>query len=328
MITQAIPLMPAQEANIGDLRVRCPRCTAALRPSGSAGSTFTCVECHFQMMYRNNIWYALPIERATYYSRFIKDYQAIRAAEGRGSRDSNYYLNLPNVGRSDSNADQWTIRARTYDYLKRRVLPGINTGSRRCVNVLDIGAGNGWFSYRLAQMGMHPVAIDLLTNDMDGLGAAIHYDASLSRPFLRVQAESNRLPFRDSQFDAAIFNASFHYAESYERTLREALRCLRIGGTLIIADSPWYSRQESGERMLIERRSHFFNRFGTFSDSIHCQEFLTDQQLDQLANLFSLSWERHTPFYGLRWSLRPWLAKLNHQREPSTFRIYVAKKQA
>ena len=327
MIPQAI-LVPVQQASIDEPRLRCPRCAGALEPTVDAPPACNCVECHFPMVHRDGIWHALPVERATYYSRFIKDYETIRAAEGRGSRDSKYYLNLPFVDRSDDNAGQWRIRARTYTFLKHRILPYVGTESWSRACVLDIGAGNGWLSYRLAQMGMCPVAVDLLANDMDGLGAANHYDEHLSRPFLRVRAESNRLPFCDAQFDAAIFNASLHYAESYEQTLREALRCLKIGGTLIIADSPWYSCEESGKQMLTERRSRFFSRFGTFSDSIRSQEFLTDDRLNQLERSLDLHWERHTPFYGLRWSLRPLLAKLNHRREPSTFRIYITEKQA
>jgi SAM-dependent methyltransferase len=324
MIAQASPI---KDSYIDDFKVRCPRCTAALEPAINVESTLNCVECHFPMVRRKGIWHALPVERAAYYSRFIKDYEAIRMSEGRGSNNSSYYLNLPDVAISGNNAEQWKIRARTYGFLRRDIFSGFNTSSQHPIRILDIGAGNCWLSYRLSQIGIHPVAVDLLINEMDGLGAATHYDAHLDRPFLRIQAESNRLPFCDAQFDAAIFNASFHYAESYERTLREALRCLRIGGTLIIADSPWYSCEQSGEKMLVERRSHFFNRFGIFSDSIHSKEFLTDQRLELLAQTFGLRWEQHTPFYGLRWLLRPWLAKLNRQREPSKFRIFIAKKQ-
>ncbi|HEY9126961.1 MAG TPA: class I SAM-dependent methyltransferase [Acidobacteriaceae bacterium] len=280
------------------------------------------------MPLRSGVWRALPVERATYYARFIRDYESVRSAEGRGSTDSGYYLKLPFVDRSDRNAGQWKIRARTYSFLRQRLLPHISSISQSRARILDIGAGNGWLSYRLALLGMTSVAIDLLTNDADGLGAAKHYDSHLRQPFLRMQAESDRLPFSGSQFDAVIFNASFHYSEDFSRTLSEALRCLRPGGTIIIADSPWYTREESGWRMLAERRSQFFNRFGIFSDSICSQEFLTDQRLEQLAQNLGLRWERHTPFYGLRWALRPWIAKLKKQREPSTFRIYVAKKPA
>jgi SAM-dependent methyltransferase len=278
------------------------------------------------MSQRGRIWQALPVERSAYYARFIRDYEAIRLAEGRGSKDSSYYLRLPFVARTNPNAIQWKIRATTYRYIKETLLPRISSSSQGPARILDLGAGNGWLSYRLSQIGVTAVAIDLLTNDLDGLGAAKHYDSHLEHTFLRIQAESDRLPFCDAQFHAVIFNASFHYSEDLSRTLREALRCLHAGGMIIIADSPWYAREESGWQMLIERRSQFFNRYGISSDSIHSQEFLTDDRLNQLAQNLDLCWERHTPFYGLRWSIRPLIAKLKKQREPSTFRIYVAKK--
>ncbi len=318
----------AELATLNGFKLRCPRCYAAFEESTKNDGTLVCVKCHFPMLLQDGIWHALPVERATYYARFIKDYEAIRTAEGRGSTDSSYYLSLPFVTRTSHNAGQWKIRAATYRYLKQTLLPRIHSSLQRGTCILDIGAGNGWLSYHLAQLGMTPVAVDLLTNDMDGLGAARHYDSHLEHPFLRMQAESDRLPFCDSQFEAVIFNASFHYAEDFSRTLREALRCLRPGGTIIIADSPWYADEESGRQMLVERRSQFFNRFGIFSDSIRSQEFLTDERLDQLAHALGLRWEYHTPFYGLRWSFRPLIAKLKKRREPSTFRIYVAKKMA
>jgi SAM-dependent methyltransferase len=316
----------APQVTLNGFMLLCPRCSAAFEWSEKDDSTIVCTKCHFPMFLRDGIWHALPVERATYYAQFIKDYETIRTAEGRGSSESSYYLNLPFVNRSDRNAGQWTIRAKTYKFLKQKLLPAIKSDSPARPRILDIGAGNGWLSYRLAQVGITSVAIDLLTNDRDGLGAAKHYDSHLERPFLRIQSESNRLPFCDAQFDAAVFNASFHYAEDCSRTLREALRCLRPGGTVIIADSPWYACEESGWQMLAERRSQFFNRFGIFSDSIRSQEFLTDERLDQLAQGFGLRWERHTPYYGLNWSLRPWVAKLKKRRKPSAFRIYVAKK--
>lgn len=315
------------ETKINGIALCCPRCRGFF-DCPDTDTTLVCAKCHFPMSDEDGIWQALPIERATYYAQFIRDYESIRAAEGRGSRDSAYYLSLPFPGRSDKNARQWKVRAASYNYLKHHVLPGIKTVGQRNARVLDIGAGNGWLSYRLAKLGFTPVAVDLLTNDMDGLGAAKHYDVHLPQPFLRFRAESTRLPFSAGQFDAAIFNASFHYSEDYTRALGEALRCLTPEGIVVIVDSPWYAHEESGQQMLIEKRTRFFNCFGIFSDSIRSQEFLTDERLGQLAQTFGLRWERHIPFYGVRWALRPWIAKIKKQREPSSFRIYVAKKQA
>ncbi len=182
-------------------------------------------------------------------------------------------------------------------------------------------------SFRLALTGYEPVAVDLLTNDLDGLGAAEHYRKYLRQLFPRFQAEFSGLPFQDGQFDCVIFNASFHYSSDYEAALREALRCVRSGGLLIISDTPWYSSEDSGNKMVAERQAAFRERYGTASDSIHSLEFLTDARLRLLEEKLSISWTVHRPRYGFKWKMRPLIAKLRNQREPSRFRIYAARKE-
>jgi SAM-dependent methyltransferase len=135
-----------------------------------------------------------------------------------------------------------------------------------------------------------------------------------------------RLPFQGGQFDAMIFNASFHYVEDAEAAICEAVRCIRPGGLVIICDTPWYSRDESGRQMVAERRAAFLRRYGMASDSIHSLEYLTDERLCSLSNCASITWTVHSPRYGIRWSLRPVIAKIRHRREPSRFRIYVGQK--
>ena len=297
------------------VELKCPRCRADV-------DTLDCGQCGFRMPIRRGIVHALPSDRAEHYARFVKDYEGIRAAEGRGSEGDEYYLGLPYGDASGRNREQWHIRARSFDHLMKQVLAPIGRGSR----VLDIGAGNCWMSFRLALAGYQPVAVDLLTNGHDGLAAAAHYDKHLPHPLPRFQAEMTRLPFQDEQFDAIVFNASFHYSEDYEATLREALRCLKIGGQVIIIDTPWYSREESGQRMIAERRAAFIQRYRTASDSVSSLEFLTDERLCKLETRLSIRWTVHSPQYGFKWNMRPVMAKLRGRREPSRFRIYVAKK--
>jgi SAM-dependent methyltransferase len=272
----------------------------------------------------DGIVHALPPDRAAHYARFMKDYERIRQAEGRGSQKDEFYLNLPYKDLSGRNNKHWKIRARSYDYLMKHVLKrnGAVDGER----ILDIGAGNCWMSYRLAFSRYRPFAVDLLINDLDGLGAAEHFRKHLPTMFPRFQAELTRLPFQAEQFDVVIFNASFHYAEDYGATLREALRCVRSGGKVIISDTPWYSREESGRRMVAERYAAFYERYGTASDSIKSLEYLTDERLRGLEEQLSVQWTIHSPRYGLKWALRPLVAKLRNRREPSRFRIYVTRK--
>ena len=183
-------------------------------------------------------------------------------------------------------------------------------------------------SYRLALLGHRPVAVDLQTNAFDGLGAAIHYKSALRALFPRFQAELDRLPFADSQFDCAIFNASFHYSENYDHTLGEAVRCLRPGGVVIIADTPFYNRETSGLAMLRERHRFFEKRFGFKSASLASCEYLTDDRLVALEARHDLQWNAHQVWYGTHWACRPILARLRGRREPSKFRIYTAQVKA
>jgi ubiquinone/menaquinone biosynthesis C-methylase UbiE/uncharacterized protein YbaR (Trm112 family) len=310
-----------------DLMSRCPSCGGSLAAKqNQREEVLICNGCHLPVLLREGIWLALTQERAERYSQFIADYEMIRAAEGRGGQNADYYLALPYKDLSGKNQSQWTIRACTFSYLAKQIIPKIQAEAGMNARVLDVGAGNGWMSYRLSQTNLRPVAVDILINDQDGLGAATHYQEHLPKMFPRVQAESTHLPFASAQFDAVFFNASFHYAESYEATLREALRCLRNGGTIVVADSPWYSNESSGEQMLAERQVAFIKRFGTPSNSIRSLEFLTDKRLRNLEQNLGIHWERHTPSYGFRWAMRPWIARWNGRREPSRFQIYTARK--
>ena len=83
----------------------------------------SCTICRFQMLNEDGIWRALPPVRAAYFSRFIREYQTVRQAEGRGSDNPDYYFALPYQDLSGNNPEQWAIRSRTYRYLEQVVLP-------------------------------------------------------------------------------------------------------------------------------------------------------------------------------------------------------------
>src|SRR5580704_3182658 len=93
--------------------------------------------------------------------QFLKDYSRIRRAEGRGSPDPEYYRALPFKDLSGLNSAQWAIRAASYRHLETRVLPAIEKEIGRPLDILDLGAGNGWMSYRLSLRSHHPVALDI-----------------------------------------------------------------------------------------------------------------------------------------------------------------------
>ncbi|HEV2352002.1 MAG TPA: class I SAM-dependent methyltransferase [Terriglobia bacterium] len=255
------------------------------------------------------------------FRKFVKEYQAVRFKEARGTGGAHYFLSLPYKDVTGRNSWQWNIRGRSFRYLERTILPRLEKDYPKGMDVLDVGAGNCWMSYRLARRGHRPVAVDLVENDQDGLSAASHYRPLLRRLFPRFQAEMDCLPFESAQFDLVAFNASLHYSEEYGQTLREALRCLRRPGHLLIVDSPFYRSESSGRAMVLEKHAHFEKRFGFKSDAIASQEFLTRDALGRLGKLHGIRWDVHEPWYGLGWAMRPWRARILRRREPAKFFI-------
>jgi SAM-dependent methyltransferase len=247
--------------------------------------------------------------------QFIEDYGKIRSAEGRASSSSDYYRALPFADLTGRNIAHWRIRARSFRYFVRRILP-----PKPCA-VLDLGAGNCWFSYRLAEMGHCPVAVDIFSDAQDGLRAARHY----SIRFPKVEAEFDHLPFASGRFDLAVFNSSIHYSQDYRRTLAEAQRCLRPGGQVVIVDSPIYFEREHGERMRAERHANFERQYGFPSDALGSIEFFDLEMLDRLSRDLSLTWTVYRPWYGWRWFLRPFVARLRGRRPPSHFWILAGR---
>ena len=247
---------------------------------------------------------------------FLEQYAVIRHAEGRGSDDAAYYRALPYRDLSGKNAAQWRIRARSFDHFLTRVLAPLEARAQRPLDVLDLGAGNGWMSRRLALRGHRVIPVDIFNDERDGLGAIRKY-AGLEA----VAADFHQLPFPDSSFDAIVYNASLHYSSDYAAALKEALRCLRPAALVAILDSPLYARPDDGERMRRERQSFFEAQYGFRSEALGSIEYLDRGMLARLSQELGIQWRLSRPWYGWRWALRPLAARLRGRRPPSKWLV-------
>jgi SAM-dependent methyltransferase len=232
---------------------------------------------------------------------FREAYAEQRAAEGRGQQ----CLSLPYVSEGPL-AKQWAVRARSFDALTRFV------ARERPRRVLDLGAGNGWLSYRLALTGIASVAVDMRDDDVDGLGAATCYLEQPFGRFERIGASFEALPLKSGSFDMAIFNASLHYAIDLDATLGEARRVTRRGGHIVIIDSPFYTRERDGEAMVREKKAS--GAYGATLMAPPFIEYLTRERLPE--------WRRHRVWYPLWYELRPVVAWMKKTRRPSRFDLW------
>jgi SAM-dependent methyltransferase len=251
-------------------------------------------------------------------AQFVREYRTVRRAEGWGSHDPAYYRVLPYRDLTRRFPEIWRIRARSFDAFIVQVLEPLEQ-RQRTLSVLDLGAGCGWLAYRLAQRGHRVAAVDLLEDSLDGLGAIRHYASDV----LPVVAEFDRLPLACPTIDLVVFNAALHYSTNYGTTLRESLRVLRPGGTLVILDSPMYTNPTSGARMVREREARFIDTYGFASTALPSEHFLTPARLAELSSELGLAWQIHGPRLDVRTSLSRALAGVRARREPARFPVIV-----
>jgi SAM-dependent methyltransferase len=293
----------------------CPDCQTAIAAAGSAA--YDCPSCARSYGPTNGVWRFLAEARRRQLDPFARQYREIRGREGRRATSSEYYRMLPSVAADDPHAGDWKVRRETYRHLLRHVL----AGGRQPSAILDLGAGSGWLSHRLATLGHHVVAVDALEDDADGLGAVRHYPTEI----VAIHADFDALPLAPAQFDVVIFNGSLHYAPDASSSLAGARRMLAAGGTLVVMDSPMFRADRDGAAMVAQARRRFADDFGVADAVCPGAGYLTFASLAASANALRMEAE-FVPSRGpLGWRVRRQLARIRLGRQPAAFGLWVAR---
>ena len=171
-----------------DWRIICPLCFAGKLPASD--TEMSCNACGHTAASTNGVWQLLTYDRMDHYRDFLENYTKVRIAEGRGTYSAATLRALPDCPESHRLASQWNIRAVSFACLLRLLKDRLKPHDK----VLDLGAGTGWLSHRLALDGFSPCAIDLSTDVHDGLGAAGNFDTD----WPRLQAEYDGIPLGDN----------------------------------------------------------------------------------------------------------------------------------
>jgi len=126
--------------------------------------------------------------------------------------------------------DQWyeTPSGQARDRIQkadvRALLPRPHPGA----TLLDVGCGTGHWTRFFAESGYAVVGVDV-SHEMIRI-AQEHNPAGIR---YRV-ADARDLPFRDGAFDVVAAIAAIEFIPDVHAALREMLRCLRPGGSLVI----------------------------------------------------------------------------------------------
>jgi SAM-dependent methyltransferase len=282
------------------------------------GASCTCTSCGAGYGERGGVHRFLSDERASAAEPFARQYRLVREREGFRAVSPDYYRMLPSVAADDPHAGTWRVRRESFAHLLDRAR---QAGGGRALKVLDLGAGAGWLSHRLAEAGHQVVAVDRLDDDVDGLGACRHYASR----FVAVQADFDALPFEAGQFDLAVFDGSLHYSPDPAATLAEAKRVLTPSGAIAVMDSPMFAREGDGEAMVNDERKKMAARYGLVDPVRPGVGFLTFASLDRAASRVGVR-GLFVPSRGsLLWQMRRQLARLRLGRAPAAFGVWVAE---
>lgn len=107
---------------------------------------------------------------------------------------------------------------------------GWGSGSR----VLELGAGNCWGAWRIAERGAEVVATDISRVKYHGLDSGRTMIEGHGHYFERVATEMERLPFASETFDGVLIYAALHHSNNMPQTLSEVHRVLRPGGAALV----------------------------------------------------------------------------------------------
>lgn len=259
---------------------------------------------------------------------FAEAYAAHRAEEGRGHPDEDpRRLPYPSGG---AFVKQWAVRARTFETLQRQVVLPLSERLLKPLRVLDLGAGSGWLSFRMALGGHSAIALDIRDDTVDGLGAADAMVALFPDRLQRIKAPFDAIPLPPASVDLAVFNASLHYAVDLPAVLAEAVRVVRPQGQIVISDSPFYRSERDGQAMADEKRAEAKTRFGARAEILTAPafiEFLTRERLRAASAGLPLAWRRRKVRYPLWYELRSLDALVRRRRAPSRFDLWITDRR-
>ena len=119
-------------------------------------------------------------------------------------------------------------------------LPLDRIGPARGLRILDVGCGDGVLATRLARSGARVTGID---DSAEMLAAARRRAKAASLGIDLVEGDAGDLPFPAGHFDCVVSVATLCFVDDPRPTIREMVRVLKPGGTLILGElgrwNPW-----------------------------------------------------------------------------------------
>jgi SAM-dependent methyltransferase len=215
--------------------VRCPTCRGAL------DEALVCTSCGRHFSEEEGIVRLLDPAAPALAAKLreLDAWPVLAREQGWYEVDDRIDAALPFLNRDLGWEDRsWGATAHGFQLLLDRYV-------RAGMRVLEVGAAKSWAAQHLLPRGCEYVACDLLADRAIGLGRGSFYEARVG-PYVRIQADGERLPFADGAFDVTFCVAALHHAVDLGAMVHEFARVTRRGGVVAALNEGTHAPYVSG----------------------------------------------------------------------------------
>jgi ubiquinone/menaquinone biosynthesis C-methylase UbiE len=182
--------------------------------------------------------------------KFESIYLKVREKENRVYSDDEL-RNLPFASESNPHKKEWDVRAKSFLRFRKYL-----ETKNQCLNILDLGCGNGWFSGKLSNsFNIKFYCVDVNITELNQ-GRRVFESENL----VFIYADIFSTEFPPNYFDIVILNASIQYFAEIKTLLDKLLSLIKMNGEIHIIDSPIYSDQEAMNAK--QRTANYYSSLG------------------------------------------------------------------
>jgi len=132
------------------------------------------------------------------------------------------------------NTDTWKERQKDAKLINTLIK------NKTALDILDVGAWNGWLSNYFTKKGHKVIATNMFTDNENGLSAYKNYDTK----FIALQLFADNI-FRIKQsFDLIVFNRNWAYFDNPQKVFNDAKKLLKQEGIIVFTGLPFYKNPE------------------------------------------------------------------------------------
>lgn len=193
--------------------------------------------------YSNGIYSLIGKEELNKLNYFLKSFESFRELNKLKIKNTKLYDDLP----FSMHSSNWIERQKDIKLINK-IIEG-----KTSLNILDVGAWNGWLSNYLAKKNHNLVALDLFIDIYDGLGANKHYKSK----YTSIQVYPDEIFRIKEKFDLIIFNRNWAFFQNPQKVFDDAKQILSPKGSILFTGLAFYKNPIIIKKQLKEMDESF-----------------------------------------------------------------------